>query len=147
MGYLNTSLLCWSTQLNKSVKYLVWVSVTWPVNVTSRRPLTLRSGFLEIISTLHDELSKVRSQTSTRSRFKLLHSKTATYRNSILPALSRLLVDRNAELNHYLQNLSWIYIYIYIYILFPLTLLYYCPRFYHLKFVEEEAENFTFSVK
>ncbi len=55
---------------------------------------------------LHNELSKARSHTSTRSRLKLLPSKTAAYRNSVLPALSRLLVDRNAELNHSLQNLS-----------------------------------------
>ncbi len=55
---------------------------------------------------LHDDLSNARSHTSTRSRFKMLPSKTAVYRNSVLPALSRLLVDRNAELNHYVQNLS-----------------------------------------
>ncbi len=29
------------------------------------------------------------------------------------------------------------------YVLIPLPYLYYYPRFYHLKFVEEEAENFT----
>ncbi len=34
-----------------------------------------------------------------------------------------------------------------LHILIPLLLLYYCPSFYHLKFVEEEAENFTVSVK
>ncbi len=51
-------------------------------------------------------LSKARSHTSTRSRFKLLPSKTAAYRNSVLPSLSRLLVDRNAELNYYIQELS-----------------------------------------
>ncbi len=34
-----------------------------------------------------------------------------------------------------------------LYIIFCLPLLCYCPSFYHLKFVEEEAENFTFSVK
>ncbi len=55
---------------------------------------------------LHEELSKTRSHTSTRSRFILLPSKTAAYRNSVLPALSRLLVDRNAELNYYIQELS-----------------------------------------
>ncbi len=55
---------------------------------------------------LYDELSKTRSHTSTRSRFKLLSSKTAAYRRSVLPALSRLLVDRNAELNYYMQELS-----------------------------------------
>ncbi len=47
---------------------------------------------------LHEELSKARSHTSTRSRLKLLLSKTAAYRNPVLLALSRLLVVRNAEL-------------------------------------------------
>ncbi len=55
---------------------------------------------------LHEEISKARSHTSTRSRFKLLPLKTAAYRKSVLPALSRLLVDRNAELNCYIQELS-----------------------------------------
>ncbi len=48
---------------------------------------------------LHEELSKASSH--TRSRFK-----TAAYRNSILLALSRPLVDPNAELNCYIQELS-----------------------------------------
>ncbi len=30
----------------------------------------------------------------------------AAYQNSILPALARLLVNQNAELNHYTQELS-----------------------------------------
>ncbi len=55
---------------------------------------------------LHEELYKTRSQTSTRGRFKLLPSKTAAYRYSVPPALSRLLVDRNAELNYFIQELS-----------------------------------------
>ncbi len=55
---------------------------------------------------LHEELSKVRTNTSTRSRFKMLPSKAAAYRNSILPALSRLLVNRNAELNYYILERS-----------------------------------------
>ncbi len=55
---------------------------------------------------LHEELSNARSHPCTRSRFKLLSSKTAAYRNSVLPALSRLLVDRNAELNFCIQELS-----------------------------------------
>ncbi len=50
-----------------------------------------------------DDLSKARPHASTRSRFKLLLSKAAAYRNSVLPALSQLPVDRNAEI----QNLSW----------------------------------------
>ncbi len=54
--------------------------------------------------------SMTRSHTSARSRFNLLLSKTAAYQNSVLPTLSRLLVDKNAELKHYLQNLSWIHI-------------------------------------
>ncbi len=48
---------------------------------------------------LHEELSKARSHTSTRSSFKLLPSKTAAHRNSVLPSLALLLVERNATLN------------------------------------------------
>ncbi len=62
------------------------------------------------------------------SRFKLLPSKTIAYENSVLPALSRLLVGRNAELGYYLSLL-------YHFFIFPL-----------LKFLEE-AENFAFQVK
>ncbi len=90
--------------------YVALVSATSQissVNVTSRRPPTLQRRFLLTVSTpLHEELPKAKSQTSTRSRFKLPPSKTAASRNSVLPALSRLLVDRNAELNYYIQELS-----------------------------------------
>ncbi len=55
---------------------------------------------------LLEKLLKASSHTSTRSRFKLLPSKTAAYRNSVLPALSRLLVDHDAELNFNIQELS-----------------------------------------
>ncbi len=60
---------------------------------------------------------------------KLLRAKTAAYRNSVPPALSRLLVDRNAELNYHIQELM--------YVLFHLP--------YYLWLVG--AENFTFQVK
>ncbi len=50
---------------------------------------------------LYEELPKARSHTPTRSRFKLLPPKTAASRKSVLPALSRLLVNRNTELNYY----------------------------------------------
>ncbi len=53
----------------------------------------------------------IKASSDIKSHFKLLPSKTAAYRNSVLPALSQLLVDRNAELNHYLQNLSSAYMY------------------------------------
>ncbi len=55
---------------------------------------------------------------------------------------SRLLVDGNAELNLKLTESD-----LNLYTLFPLPLLYYCSSFYHLKFVEKEAENLTFLVK
>ncbi len=55
---------------------------------------------------LHGDLSREWSHTFTRSRFKLFSSKAAAYRNPVLPALSRLLVYRNAELNFNIQNLS-----------------------------------------
>ncbi len=53
---------------------------------------------------LQEELFKTGLHTSTRSRFKLLPSKTDVYRNSILSVLSVLLVDRIADLNHYKQE-------------------------------------------
>ncbi len=89
--------------------YVVLVSATLQIssaNVISRRPPTLQSGFLLTVSTPCMRNYQRQDHTSTRSRFKLLPSKTAAYRNSVLPALSRLLVDRNAELNYYIQELS-----------------------------------------
>ncbi len=74
-------------QIKASTDFAAWVLAD------SKRPL-------------HEELSKARSHTSTRRRYKLLLSKTAAYRYSVLPALSRLLVDRNFELNYYIQELS-----------------------------------------
>ncbi len=55
---------------------------------------------------LHDDISKARLHTLTRSRFELLPSKPDAYRNSVLPMLSRLLVNRNVVLNYYMQNMS-----------------------------------------
>ncbi len=99
--------------LKRSIKLISQVSglsFSYLTNLLCERHIKASSDFVERIlgdhlHPLHDELSKARSHTSTRSRFKLLPSKTAANRNSVLPALSRLLVDRNAELNHYLQNL------------------------------------------
>ena len=42
---------------------------------------------------LHTDLSKAVSTSSTRANFKLLFSRTTSYRNSVLPYLSRLLVN------------------------------------------------------
>ncbi len=85
--------------------------VSYLTNLAGERHIKASSDFASRILAdnqhpLYEELSKTRSHISTRSRFKLLPSKTAAYRNSVLPALSRLLVDRNAELNYYLQELS-----------------------------------------
>ncbi len=92
------------------------LSFSYLTNLLCERHIKASPDFAERIlgdhqHSLHDELSNARSNTSTRSRFKLLPSKTVEYWNSILPALSRLLVDRNAKLNHYLQNLPWTYMY------------------------------------
>ncbi len=89
--------------------YVVAVSAT--SHLVCERHIKASSDFAERILAdsehpLHEELSKARSHTSTRSRFKQLPSKTAAYRNSVLPALSRLLVNRNAELNYYIQEMS-----------------------------------------
>ncbi len=91
--------------------YVYGLSFSYLTNVVYERHIKAPSDFAARIFAdsehpLHEELSKARSHTSTRSRFTLLPSKTAAYRNSVLPALSRLLVDRNAELNYYIQELS-----------------------------------------
>ncbi len=85
------------------------LSFSYLTYLVCERHIKASSDFAERIlaDSEHEELSKARSHTSTRSRFKLHPSKTAAYRNSVLPALSRLLVDRNAELNYYIQELSW----------------------------------------
>ncbi len=86
---------------------------------------------------LHKDMSKARSYTSATSRFKLLPSTTTAYWNSVLPALSRCLVDRNVEQGYYLQELSE-------YVSSsPLPLLYHC--FNLLKFIEE-TDNSAFQV-
>ncbi len=103
-----------SALLRRSIKLISNVcglSFSHLTNLVCERHIKASSDFAEQILVdsehpLHEELSKTRSHTSTRSRFKLLPSKTAAYRNSVLPALSRLLVDRNAELNYYIQELS-----------------------------------------
>ncbi len=124
---------------------LIWSECNYLDNLLCKRHFKASSDFAERIlgdhqHSLHGKLSNSRSHTSTRSRFMLLPSKNAAYRNSVLLALSWLLVDRNAD---------WTITYrICLYVLIPLPLLYYCPSFYYQKFVqEEEAENFTFSVK
>ncbi len=87
--------------------YVYGLSFSYLTNVAYERHSDFAARILaDSEHPLHEELSKARSHTSTRSRFTLLPSKTAAYRNSVLPALSRLLVDRNAELNYYIQELS-----------------------------------------
>ncbi len=96
----------------KLISNVCGLSFSYLTNLVCERHIKASSDFAERILAdnsehpLHEELSKARSHTCTRSRFKLLPSKTAAYRNSVLPALSRLLVDRNAELNYYMQELS-----------------------------------------
>ncbi len=80
--------------------------VSYLTNLAGERHIKASSDFASRILAdnqhpLYEELSKARSHTSARSRFK-----TAAYQNSVLPALSRLLFDRNAELNYYIQELS-----------------------------------------
>ncbi len=75
---------------------------------------------------IFEDLSKVKAYTSARSHFKLLPSTTTAYRSSVLPARSRLLVDRNAELSYNLQGLSSPFLY---YTIFS--------NFYSLKFVDK----------
>ncbi len=95
----------------KLISHVSGLSFSYLTNLVCERHIKALFNFEERIlgdhqHPLQDYLSQARSHTSTRSRFKLLPSKTAAYRNSVLPASSRLLVDRNADLNHYLQNLS-----------------------------------------
>ncbi len=99
--------------LRRSIKLsnVCGLSFSYLTNLVCERHIKASSGFAERILAdsehpLHEELSKARSHTSTRSLFKLLPSKTAAYWNSVLPSLSRLLVDRNTELNYYIQELS-----------------------------------------
>ncbi len=97
----------------KLISNICGLSFSHLTNLVCERHIKASSDFAEwhladIEHPLHEELSKARSHTSTRSRFKLLPSKTTAYRNSVLPALPRLLVDRNVELNYYLQELTWI---------------------------------------
>ncbi len=100
--------------LRRSIKLISNVyglSFSYLTNLVCQRHIKASSDFAARILAdsehpLHEELSKARSHTSTRSRFNLFPLKTAAYRNSVLPALSRLLVDLNAELNYYIQELS-----------------------------------------
>ncbi len=98
-------LTSWGNELEESFSF------SHLTNLVCERHTKTSSDFAERILAdsehpLHEELSKARSHASTRSRFKLLPSKTAAYRNSVLPALSRLLDARNAELIYYIQELS-----------------------------------------
>ncbi len=95
----------------KLISYVRGLSFSYLTNLVCEHHVKASSDFAEWIladseHALHEELSNARSHTSTRSRFKQLPSKTAAYRNSVLPLLSRLLIDRNAELNYYIQELS-----------------------------------------
>ncbi len=93
--------------LKLSIKLISGLCFSYLTNLFCGRRIKASSDFVVRIlghhhHHLHEELSKSRSHTSTRSRFKLLASKTAAYRNSVLPALLRFLVDRKSELNYYL---------------------------------------------
>ncbi len=95
-----------SAQLSSSV-----VCISYHTSLVCESHIKVSSDFAARIladnqHSLYEELLKVRLHTSTRIRFKLLPSKTAAYRNSVLPAQSRLLVDRKTELNYYIQGLS-----------------------------------------
>ncbi len=100
--------------LRRSIKLIsnvLGLSFSYITNLVCERHIKASTNFAARVLAdsehpLHEELSKARSPTSTTSRFKLLPSKTAAYRNSVLPALSRLLDDCNAELNYYIQELS-----------------------------------------
>ncbi len=93
---------------------------------------TLRSGVLEIISTPYTISYQRQGRTpppeAIASCFprRLPHIRTLSSRRQKCRA-EPLLTESVLNL----------------YVLFSLPLLYYCPSFYHLKFVEEEAENFT----
>jgi hypothetical protein len=54
---------------------------------------------------LHPFLSKAISVSQTRASFKLLPTKTETFRKTLVPYLARLLVDRDAVLNNLRDNL------------------------------------------
>ncbi len=91
--------------------YVVWVSAiahTSSVNVISK---ATSDSVVRILGDhqhpLQKGISKTRPLTSTRSRFELFPLKNGACRRSVLPALSRLLIDRNAELNYYTQEPSW----------------------------------------
>ncbi len=57
---------------------------------------------------------------------------TTAHRNTVLPALPRMLFDRN---NHYLKTAAFICT------LVPLSHLYYLSAFYSLKVIEDAEEN------
>ncbi len=65
-----------------------------------------KNGFTNNQHPLYAEISKAKPHASSRSHFRLLPSKNAAYRNSVLPALSQLLADRNAELKTFIQELA-----------------------------------------
>ncbi len=91
----------------KLIRNVCGLSFSYLTNLVCERHIKASSDFAAQIPVdsehpLHEELSKARSHTFIRSRFK-----TSACRNSVLPALSRLLVNRNSELSCYIQELSW----------------------------------------
>jgi hypothetical protein len=54
---------------------------------------------------LHPFLSQAISTSNTRAPFKLLYTRTETFRRTLIPYLARLLVDRDAVLNNLRDNL------------------------------------------
>jgi hypothetical protein len=55
---------------------------------------------------LHNSLSASRSQRPLRSNFRLLSARTTSYKNSIIPFLSRFLTDESAEIEILVNNFA-----------------------------------------
>ncbi len=96
----------------KLISHVCGLGFRYLANLVYERHIKTSSDFAARIlwgqqHLLHEELSKARSHTATRSRFKRLPSMTAAYRNSVLPVLSGILVDLNVELKCYIQELPW----------------------------------------
>ncbi len=89
----------------KLISHVCGLSFSYTTNLVRETPIKASSDFAARIlgdqqHLPHEDLSKA------KSRFKLLPSKTDAYRTSTLPALSRVLVDRGAELSNYTQEVS-----------------------------------------
>ncbi len=117
--------------LRRSIKLIgnvCGLSFSHLTNLVCERHIKASSDFAEQILVdsehpLHEELSKTRSHTSTRTRFKLLPWKTAAYRNSVLPACHGCWLT---------TTLNWTTIcriFLEVYSPLPLTHFHYCTTF------------------